>query len=310
MVAGPGSARTRAGAARASGRPRAKVTAKSKAGKPDNSSQRLSLGADGKIRVSRCATSTAGSTAFDKLQQEALQEIFNELVAKPAKIFPTARMVKDESYYTTGDAKREDWIHHTIITLAGVPKKDWIVILSAVKTEWTETVLRTMDKHYQLRGIDHLVRFLTGAEMSDHLPPDCHYRPCLCKVMGKRITEVGLFGDVRINVKTGEVQGMEVYRFVDPDSNSIYKNILHIRSDQKAPIGDDYTIKVGSIWQIASNWSWRDARLKGQRDRDLVYDLFLDSDMEPGTIDAEHFLDDLVAGCRAEFANHLDAEGK
>ena len=229
--------------------------------------------AKGTVRISAAGgVNKLAMQTMDTLEQDALTEIVDDLVDNPHKILVVARMVKNPCYFQKSKRVSSDFIHPTLVTLGGVPKAEWIIVLEKVNAAWTEPVLRRMDKRYELKGISRLVSFLSDSSMGDHLYEKCHWRPLLREVMALYMLDFGRANSVTIDEKTGEIKGLEVYAY-DCPVDGAYTKVRHISSGEVAEISD-YHIKVGGAWTIAGNWSTRDARVKGQRERDLVIHFF------------------------------------
>ena len=129
--------------------------------------------------------------------------------------------------------------------------------------------------------------------LSDPLPVKCHYRPLLRAATVHRMVSVPFTASSRIDAVSGEIQ-FECFKF-DGEQNNVCTRIHCNLNSQSVPIPEDFS--------ITNNKSMCDARLKGQRVDQSIFDLFVDSGMDveftrgPKTL-MNHFID----ACYDEYA--------
>jgi hypothetical protein len=256
----------------------------------------------GQLVVSQVkSTGACAGETLDAIHHEALMDIVQELRTNPSKILVVARIVHNPAYFTASvtASVKKDWIHSTIVKFQGVPKAEWILILidfrtaSKVQPPWTEDLLRLVDKHYKLRGIEYMVQYLGLFRMSDKLPPKCHFRPLLRTVMQAHFSDAVHAKTISINPKSGEVN-FQAY-VLTAKVEECYTKLRCIPRDVEVAIPDDYYVKHDAGWVFLANHSVSDARLKGKRVDINCAELFADTeDSSAFEYDKDHFLDAVV----------------
>ena len=97
----------------------------------------------------------------------------------------------------------------------------------------------------------------------------------------------------RIDAVSGEIQ-FECCKF-DGEQNNVGTRIHCNLNSQSVQIPEDFS--------ITNNWSTYDARLKGQRVDQSIFDLFVDSGMDMEfTRDAKTFMNHFIDACYDEYA--------
>ena len=207
-------------------------------------------------------------------------------------------MMDNEYYFKKRAVLSKDWLHATIVKFSGVPKSEMMTILLEARrqtpccTPWSEDMLRKADKFYQLRGVERLFMYTGNLLLSDPLPVKCHYRPLLRAAMVHRMVSVPFIASSRIDAVGDEIQ-FECYKF-DGEQNDVCTRIHCNLNSQSVPILEDFS--------ITDNWRMYDARLKGQRVDQSIFDLFVDLGMDMEfTRDAKTFMKDFIDACYDEY---------
>ena len=103
---------------------------------------------------------------------------------------------------------------------------------------------------------------------------------------------------------SGEIQ-FECYKF-DGEQHNVWTRIHCNLNSQSVPILEDFTARVHGNFSITNNWSMYDARLKGQKVDQSIFELFVDSSVDVEfTRDAETFMKDSIDACCDEYAESL-----
>eukprot|EP00971_Amphidinium_carterae_P044073 867219-Amphidinium_carterae.1 len=222
-------------------------------------------------------------TNLMELQQEALNEIVEELLERPDKILVMAKMVKVEGYFKAQEKTSDLWFNHSIMRMDRYPKEDMLNILVEVcgSAGYAIDKIRKADKLEKLQGIVRLFLYLTQISVGDPLPTK--YRPLLRASLIERIKELKV--PVPRMARDGSGLSwssngaqMGVYMLCKVESNR-YTVIKHVPSQTEVPVPDDFSATASgpnawAAWLIERNWGWDTAVLKGKRTSELVIKLF------------------------------------
>ena len=248
------------------------------------------------------SSSKVARETLDAIHNEALNEIIEKLLARPEKILIIARMIDNEYYFKKRAVLSKDWLHATIVKFSGVPKIEMMTILLEARRQtpccppWSEDMLWKADKFYQLRCVQPSLHVHGQLVVERLLPVKCHYRPLLRAAMVHRMVSVSFAASSRIDAVSGEIQ-FECYKF-DGEQNNVWTRIHRDLNSQSVPIPEDFTVRVHGNFSITNNWSMCDARLKGQRVDQSIFELFVDSGMDVEfTRDAKTFMKDSIDAC-------------
>ena len=269
MVAGPGAPRGR----------KPQTGAKNPQG--GRSQKVIKVTTDGSLKVGSSKSAKHVATeVLSSLEDEALNDIIQELKRRPDKILQVARMVRREEYFTkTKSLCAKIWLHHTLVKLNGVGKGEWITILKQFRktaglAAWSDETIRTMDRAYSLQGVVNMVMYLGTLEMTDSVPIHCHYRPLLRNTMCNHLaTQTAIAKDVRIDPNTGHVN-FEMYKFSGAQ-NGRFMEITCPRFEVSVRLPSSVFVgEQDGAWSIERNWGFRTAYIKGDDYEKNIYDLF------------------------------------
>ena len=243
---------------------------------------------DGSVKsVAVKSVDKIASQTLNAIQQKSLQVIVKVLTANPDRILMAEKIVQDPEYFVVKTVvKRKDWLHKTILTMAGYPKFELRPVLlkfaSLQKGEqykhWNEELLTKIDRKYNNRGIEKLAAYLGGYHGSFGIPTWCHYRPLMADALLEAFKGSPFAKGLAVD-KAGGVN-FQMYEFADED-NGRWTKIRNNLLEESVAIPEDFYVKVGSLtWSIIENHSFRDARLKGTSVDKYIMELFEDARIE------------------------------